>query len=89
MDSHAQPYDDARPQYTPGERLTGQIRNLKEGFGFISVPSVSRDFFFHKSDLRGVEFHELFEGQALSFMPSEDPRKPGRLRAVDARREAN
>ena len=47
---------------------TGIIRRVidKRGFGFVSSNS-GRDIFFHYSDLDGVKFQSLREGQKLIY----------------------
>ena len=46
----------------------GTIKRLvrDKGFGFISTPS-GTDMFFHMSNLDGVSFEELREGQKVSY----------------------
>jgi len=46
--------------------MTGTIKVLKEGFGFITVDGQD-DVFFHANNLEGVDFNDLQEGQTLSF----------------------
>ncbi len=47
--------------------MTGSIKVLKNGFGFITTADAEGDVFFHASSLDGVEFDSLQEGQELSF----------------------
>ena len=47
--------------------MTGQIKVLKNWFGFISTADAEGDVFFHASSLEGVAFDDLVEGQELSF----------------------
>ena len=45
----------------------GTIRRLIDrGFGFIKTED-EKDLFFHRSDLEGVEFSSLSEGQEVEF----------------------
>jgi CspA family cold shock protein len=45
----------------------GTIKKLtQKGFGFIDTSS-GNDLFFHSTDLNGVTFDELYEGQAVTF----------------------
>ena len=45
----------------------GTIKRLMDrGFGFIKIEGET-DFFFHSSDLEGVEFNSLSEGQEVEF----------------------
>ncbi len=62
---------------------TGTIKKLvrDRGFGFIEVPG-QNDVFFHASDVRGVPYDELREGERVEFEVTEDPRRKG-PRAVD------
>lgn len=64
--------------------MTGAIRTLKDGFGFI-VGDDEVDYFFLASALDrmvGVKFEQLGEGQDVTFMPIEHPRGP---RAIEVR----
>ena len=55
----------------------GKIARLTDrGFGFISREGVEKDLFFHSSELRGVEFNELREGDEVTFEVSESPKGP-------------
>ena len=48
--------------------MKGTIKKLNEkGFGFISTGNEGKDLFFHKSELVGITFEELHEGDAVSF----------------------
>jgi CspA family cold shock protein len=50
-----------------GEMAEGVIKRLTDkGFGFISTGG-DKDIFFHMSDLEGVRYEELQEGQRVSF----------------------
>jgi len=60
--------------------MTGTIKVLKEGFGFITVDGQD-DVFFHANNLEGVSFEELQEGQTLSFEMAEG--RNGKLQAVN------
>ena len=45
----------------------GTIKTLtQKGFGFIDV-GTDKDLFFHNSNLDGVSFEELHQGQRVSF----------------------
>ena len=52
------------------------------GFGFIK-PEVGQDLFFHGSQLEGVDFSSLGEGQEVEFEVGKDP--TGRPRALRVR----
>ncbi len=59
----------------------GTIKKLGDrGFGFIQSESGGGDIFFHRSDLEGVEFNSLREGQAVEFEKGQE--SDGRPRAV-------
>ncbi len=49
--------------------MTGTIKKLisDKGFGFIASDELEKDVFFHSSELQGVEFPELQEGDAVTF----------------------
>ncbi len=48
--------------------MEGVIKKLTDkNFGFISQEGSEKDLFFHASELEGVEFNELSEGDKVSF----------------------
>ncbi len=54
----------------------GAIKRLTDrGFGFIDTGS-GKDLFFHSSDLEGVGFEELQEGQRVSYTEGRGPKGP-------------
>lgn len=54
----------------------GSIKRLTEkGFGFIDTGS-GKDVFFHMSNLEGVRYEELREGQKVTFTVGEGPKGP-------------
>ncbi len=54
----------------------GTIKRLTDkGFGFIDVGS-EKDLFFHSSNLEGVSYDDLQEGQRVSFTEGRGPRGP-------------
>ena len=54
----------------------GAIKRLTDrGFGFIDIGS-DKDLFFHSSDLEGVSFDELQEGQRVSYTEGRGPKGP-------------
>lgn len=54
----------------------GTIKRLTDkGFGFIDT-GADKDMFFHMSNLDGVRFDELREGQKVSFTAGEGPKGP-------------
>jgi len=61
----------------------GTIKRLMDrGFGFIK-PEQGEDLFFHSSDLIGVEFNSLSEGQEVEFEKGQG--NDGRPKAVSVR----
>ncbi|MCA9173738.1 MAG: cold shock domain-containing protein [Planctomycetales bacterium] len=54
----------------------GTIKRLTDkGYGFIDTGS-SKDLFFHMSNLEGVHYDELQEGQRVSFTEGQGPKGP-------------
>ena len=54
----------------------GTIKRLTDkGFGFINTGG-DKDIFFHMSDLEGVSYDELQEGQRVSFNEGRGPKGP-------------
>jgi len=54
----------------------GTIKRLTDkGFGFIAT-GTGADLFFHMSNLDGIRFEELREGQAVSFTEGKGPKGP-------------
>lgn len=54
----------------------GTIKRLTDkGFGFIDTGTES-DMFFHMSNLEGVRYEELREGQRVSYTPGHGPKGP-------------
>ena len=54
----------------------GTIKKLTDkGFGFIALPG-GKDIFFHSSNLDGVEYEDLQEGQRVSFVEGRGPKGP-------------
>ena len=62
----------------------GTIRRLitERGFGFIQTAE-GGDLFFHRSELQGVEYSSLTEGQQVEFEVSQG--RDGRPQAVKVR----
>lgn len=56
---------------------SGVIRRLvrDRGFGFIKSED-GQDLFFHRSELRGVTFDLLKEGESVEFEKGEGPKGP-------------
>ncbi len=54
----------------------GTIKRLTDrGFGFIDTGS-DEDLFFHSSNLEGVSYEELNEGQRVSYTEGQGPKGP-------------
>lgn len=54
----------------------GTIKRLTDkGFGFIDT-GTDKDMFFHNSNLVGVSFDELREGQRVSYTEGQGPKGP-------------
>ena len=54
----------------------GKIKRLtNKGFGCIDA-GTGQDMFFHMSNLEGVTFEELREGQRVSFTEGQGPKGP-------------
>ncbi len=54
----------------------GTIKRLTDkGFGFIDTGS-SQDMFFHSSNVEGVRYDELREGQQVSYTEGRGPKGP-------------
>lgn len=59
-----------------GKMAEGTIKRLTDkGFGFIDTGS-QQDMFFHMSNLEGVRYDELREGQRVSYNPGNGPKGP-------------
>ncbi len=54
----------------------GTIKKVtQKGFGFIDTESGS-DLFFHSSNLEGITFEEVYEGQRVSFTEGRSEKGP-------------
>lgn len=59
---------DRSPQVEqPSQRVSGVIKALKQGYGFIKTDSGAPDHFFYWSDCE-VDFNDLMEGQKVTFV---------------------
>jgi CspA family cold shock protein len=64
--------------YSIGKRrmAQGTIKRLTDkGYGFIELEN-GKDIFFHLSNLDGVRFEELYEGQAVTFTEGQGRKGP-------------
>jgi CspA family cold shock protein len=57
--------------------FTGTVRRImrQKGFGFISATD-GREVFFHRSELKNVDFDELREGDLLEFEVTKGKKGP-------------
>lgn len=54
----------------------GTIKKVtQKGFGFIDTESGS-DLFFHSTNLEGITFEEVYEGQRVSFTEGHSEKGP-------------
>jgi len=56
--------------------MNGVIKNLLNGFGFITPEGDGKDVFFHANDLSGVDFESLNVGDAVTFDMGQSPKGP-------------
>ena len=57
--------------------MNGTIKTLTDrGFGFITPEGGGDDVFFHSSELQGIEYNELKEGDAVTFEVTESDKGP-------------
>lgn len=56
--------------------MTGKIKSLRTGYGFITPDQGDKDVFFHATALEGVTFEGLAEGQAVSFDVTQGEKGP-------------
>lgn len=54
--------------------MTGIVKKLLNGFGFIRVEGERKDCFFHASQLQNIKFPELREGDKVDFDAEESPK---------------
>ena len=63
----------------------GTITRLTDrGFGFISRDGEDKDLFFHSSELQGVEYSDLREGDEVTFEVTESPKGPAATNVAKA-----
>lgn len=54
----------------------GTIKRITDkGFGFIDTGS-AKDMFFHSSNVEGVAYESLYEGQRVSYNEGRGPKGP-------------
>ncbi len=55
--------------------MLGTIKKLTDkNFGFITPSEGGKDVFFHASELNGVEFSQLHEGDNVNFELNDTPK---------------
>lgn len=64
-----------RPEAT-GLNQTGRIANLLDSYGFIAPDGGAENIFFHASELVGVRFRELRQGDPVTYLASHNERGP-------------
>lgn len=65
--------------------MDGTIKKLTDkGFGFIAQEGSDKDLFFHSTELQGVEYSELQEGDAVTFEVSDSPKGPAAVKVSKA-----
>ena len=62
-----EPSAEASPDPERGPALTGTVQTLKEGYGFISTESSSKNLFFSWADLLQVPFDALHVGDRVGY----------------------
>lgn len=55
--------------------MTGKIKVIKNGYGFIGIEG-EKDIFFHANDLKGVAFDSLKVGDDVSFEKGSSAKGP-------------
>lgn len=57
--------------------MEGVIKNVTDkGFGFITVDGEEKDLFFHRNELKDVNFEDLRAGDRVSFEKGDSPKGP-------------
>ena len=56
--------------------MKGTIKNVLNGFGFITPEGESKDIFFHANDLVDVAFDDLSAGTEVTFEIGESQKGP-------------
>jgi uncharacterized LabA/DUF88 family protein/cold shock CspA family protein len=76
-----EPRESSRPAYTASSARAvspsvatdddslyeGNIKRIKEGYGFITAPQLEGDIFFYHTDVLNNEFNDLAEGDLVEF----------------------
>ena len=66
--------------------MQGTIKKIldQRGYGFISTDEQEKDLFFHRSQVSGIAFEDLREGQAVTFEMEDSPRGPQAVKVAKA-----
>ena len=65
--------------------MNGTIKKLTDkGFGFIAQEGSDKDLFFHSTELQGVEYADLREGDEVTFEVTESPKGPAATNVAKA-----
>ena len=57
--------------------MKGTIKTLTpKGFGFITVEGEAKDLFFHSTELNGVAYDDLKEGDVVTFEIAQGEKGP-------------
>jgi len=71
--------DEDGAEYTPSEDaeiMTGHIKAIKNGFGFISPDDGSDDLYFYWADLTNCDFNDIQDNDPVTFEKSVNQRGP-------------
>ncbi len=72
--------DDGENVGNSSDLCTGEVLNLKLGYGFIKPDTGDENVFFHESELNGVDFAQLQEGDRLKYYVQPTARGPNATR---------
>lgn len=65
--------------------MTGTIKTKTDkGFGFIAVEGQEKDIFFHSSDLNGVSYEQLQEGDTVNLDLTQSEKGPRAVNVTPA-----
>lgn len=58
--------------------MEGTIKKIvtEKGFGFITIDGEEKDLFFHRNEIKDVNFEDLKEGDRVSFEKTDSPKGP-------------
>jgi len=54
--------------------MTGTIKKLLNGFGFISMVGERKDHFFHATQVQNIKFNELMVNDKVEFEEEDSPK---------------